>query len=51
MASRYPETRVLDYCMSPVRLVVDNEVIYVPCGKCDGCRLHKANEWSMRLST
>lgn len=49
MASRYPSTKVLDYCYNPVRLVVDNSVVYVPCGKCDGCVLHKANEWSMRL--
>lgn len=49
MASRYPTTRVLDYCLHPVRLVQDSEVIYVPCGKCDGCLLHKANEWSMRV--
>lgn len=49
MASRYPTTKVLDYCLNPVRLVRDNEVLYVPCGKCDGCLLHKANKWSMRL--
>lgn len=23
----------------------------VPCGKCNGCLLHKANEWSQRLCT
>ena len=51
MASRYPETKVLDYCFNPVRLNVDDEVVYVPCGKCDGCLLHKANEWSMRLGS
>ena len=51
MASRYPTTKVLDYCLHPVRLVVDTDVVYVPCGKCDGCLLHKANEWSMRLGS
>ena len=49
MASRYPSTKVLDYCFNPVRLNIDDSVVYVPCGKCDGCLLHKANEWSMRL--
>lgn len=49
MASRYTETKPLDYCLHPVRLTVDQEVFYVPCGKCDGCLLHNANEWSMRL--
>ena len=52
MASRYPATKVLDYCYNPVRLVLDDhQVQYVPCGKCDGCKLHKANEWSMRLGS
>lgn len=49
MGSRYTSIRPLDYCLHPVRLVVDNQVQYVPCGKCDGCLLHSANEWSMRL--
>lgn len=52
MASRYPTTKVLDYCYNPVRLVLDDhQVQYVPCGKCDGCKLHSANEWSMRLGS
>ena len=49
MASRYPTAKVLDYCYNPLRLVIDGSVVFVPCGKCDGCLLHKANEWSMRL--
>ena len=49
MASRYPSTKVLDYCFNPLRLIIDGSVVFVPCGKCDGCLLHKANEWSMRL--
>ena len=51
MASRYPTSQVLDYCFNPLRIVHNNEVSYVPCGKCDGCLLHKANEWSMRLGS
>lgn len=51
MSSRFPSTKVLDYCYNPVRLVVDNSVVFVPCGKCDGCLLHKANEWSIRLGS
>ena len=48
MASRYPETKVVDYCFHPLHVVKDDKDIIVPCGKCDGCLLHKANEWSMR---
>lgn len=49
MTSRFPHTPVLDYCFSPVHIKDQYRDILVPCGKCDGCRLHKANEWSMRL--
>ena len=28
----------------------ENKDIIVPCGKCDGCRLHKANEWMLRVA-
>lgn len=49
MASRYPTIKPLDYCYKPVRLVTNGDVQYVPCGKCGGCFLHKANLWSMRL--
>lgn len=48
MASRYPSTPTVDYCFHPVRVRKDGVDIVVPCGKCDGCLLHKANEWSMR---
>ena len=48
MASRYAETKVVDYCFNPIHIVDDDKDIIVPCGKCDGCLLHKANEWSMR---
>lgn len=50
MASRYPTIKVVDYCYHPIR-VYDEESgrdNIFPCGKCDGCLLHKANEWSMR---
>ena len=50
MASRYTQYNPVDYCFSPVHVVdsdSDKDII-VPCGKCDGCLLHKANEWSMR---
>lgn len=48
MASRYPTVKVVDYCFNPRHVVDDDKDIIVPCGKCDGCLLHKANEWSMR---
>ena len=50
MASRYTQSNPVDFCYHPVH-VFDKESdkdIIVPCGKCDGCLLHKANEWSMR---
>jgi hypothetical protein len=49
MSSRYPTIKVTDYCFHPVHVVDDTKDIYVPCGKCDGCLLHKANEWSQRV--
>lgn len=49
MASRYPSANVIDYCFRPLHIVDETKDILVPCGKCDGCLLHKANEWSMRV--
>ena len=49
MSSRFPTTSTFDYCYSPVRISKNGRVLYVPCGKCNGCFLHKANEWSFRL--
>lgn len=49
MASRYPTSKVFDYCLSPIHVVEDGKDVVVPCGKCNGCLLHKANEWSMRV--
>lgn len=51
MASRYPTNQPLDYCYRPIHVVDETKDVYVPCGKCNGCRLHKANEWSMRVAT
>lgn len=49
MASRIPCTHVIDYCFHPIHVVDENKDLFVPCGKCDGCLLHRANEWSMRV--
>lgn len=48
MDSRYTSINVIDYCFHPLRIFKDGRDIIVPCGKCDGCLLHSANEWSMR---
>lgn len=48
--TRYSSIKPLDFCYHPLKLLKDGEFIFVPCGKCDGCLLHKANEWSQRLS-
>lgn len=50
MASRYTDFTPVDYCYNPIHVVdpASDKDIIVPCGKCDGCLLHKANEWSMR---
>lgn len=48
MASRYPESCFVDYCFHPIRVIRDGVDVVVPCQKCDGCLLHKANQWSMR---
>lgn len=49
MASRYPTTLSLSYCYDPVHVVKDNLDIYVPCGKCNGCLLHKSNVLSQAI--
>lgn len=49
MASRYPSVKSHSYCYHPLRIFRDGEQVIVPCGKCNGCLLHKANAWSMRL--
>lgn len=40
----------MDYCFNPRKLLRDGEWILVPCNKCEGCLLHKANLWSQRLA-
>ena len=47
--NRFPTTPVLSYCFHPIHVKDEKKDIYVPCGRCDGCRLHKANMWSIRL--
>lgn len=49
MASRYSQSPKYDYCFNPIHVVNDDKDIVVPCGKCDGCLLHRAQEWSMRV--
>ena len=50
MASRFPKHSGFDYCLSPLHIIKDDKEVVVPCGKCDGCRIHSANQWSLRLS-
>ena len=50
MSSRYPVHKKFDYCLSPVRINTSKGFSYFPCGRCDGCSVHKANVWSQRLS-
>lgn len=50
MGVRYAESGGLDYCFSPKHVYKDGKHLLVPCQKCDGCLLHKANEWSRRIS-
>lgn len=50
MASRYPESQVLDYCSTPILISKNGVSNYVPCGHCSGCLLHSSNLWSQRLS-
>lgn len=47
--SRYISTSHFDYCFTPIKVFHHGEQYVVPCGKCDGCLLHKANVWSTRL--
>lgn len=47
--NRYPISPTVDYCYHPIHVVDNTKDVFVPCGKCDGCLLHKANEWSMRV--
>ena len=49
MSSRFPTSYHTSSCYCPVRLSKNGLVMYVPCGKCNGCLLQKANSMSFRL--
>ena len=49
MGSRFAQSFHIDFCYNPVRISKNGLVMYVPCGKCNGCLLQKANTWSFRL--
>lgn len=49
MASRFTTSFHMDFCYKPVRISKNGIVMYVPCGKCNGCLLQKANSMSFRL--
>lgn len=51
MGSRYTSIKDTFYCFRPLHLFNNGAEYLVPCGKCDGCLLHRANEWSMRLGS
>lgn len=48
--ARYAQLKDIDFCFHPIKVRQGDDFIYVPCGKCDGCRLEHANQWSMRLA-
>ena len=48
--NRYPRSKVFDYCLNPLHLVDEEKDVFVPCGKCEGCRLYASNVWTNRLS-
>lgn len=49
MAGRYSDYKLMTYCFNPRTIIRDGEKYVVPCGKCDGCLLHKSNLWSSRI--
>lgn len=51
MDTRHASANVFDYCISPRTVFHEGRQYVVPCGKCDGCLLHKANDWSLRLKS
>lgn len=48
--ARIPQLKDIDYCFHPIKVRQGDDFLYVPCGRCSGCLLQKANEWSMRLT-
>lgn len=51
MGVRYSNYKVVDYCYNPRYMMKDGVEMVVPCCRCNGCLLHKANEWSMRVAS
>lgn len=51
MSDRFVKIQTLDKCFSPITVFHGERSYVVPCGKCDGCRLIKANDWSFRLGS
>lgn len=49
MGSRFATSQHIDFCYKPVRISKNGIVMYVPCGKCNGCLLQKSNSMSFRL--
>lgn len=49
MAGRFPDTQVLQKCLSPVTVFHHGEKYVVPCGKCAACRLSRSNDWTFRV--
>ena len=49
MGSRFASSQHLEYCYNPQKIFKDGTPVYVPCGRCDGCLLHSANDWSQRV--
>ena len=47
--SRFSSFKPLDTCASPIVVWHHGEKFVVPCGKCEPCRLRRANDWSFRL--
>lgn len=50
MAGRFPQNKPFQRCFSPLTVFKNGIKYVVPCGRCEACRLDKANDWSMRLS-
>lgn len=49
MSSRFPTSFHMSYCYHPVRISKNGITYYVPCCKCNGCLLHRANSLSFRV--
>lgn len=47
--SRFAQVKSLDRCFKPITVFHGERSFVVPCGKCDACRLARANDWSFRV--